>query len=177
LWASAESPCQAEDGAPLELVAGPEQTQRVVDTALSELEAPGGLAASSRASVAGAARAAPRQWDYPFGWAPHQILAWEGLRRKGYSEQANRLTYRWLYMISKNAHDYHGIIPEKFDVVRRSHEVFAEYGNVGSDFSYITREGFGWMNASFQLGRQQLPKNLLDQLNRLVPPEAIAEFM
>jgi alpha,alpha-trehalase len=79
-------------------------------------------------------------------------------------------------MISKNAHDYHGIVPEKFDVVRRSHEVFAEYGNVGSDFSYITREGFGWMNASFQLGRQQLPKELLDALLRLVPPEDIAAF-
>jgi len=25
-----------------------------------------------------------RQWDYPFGWAPHQILAWEGLVHYGY---------------------------------------------------------------------------------------------
>lgn len=175
LWASATSPCVDEKGAALELVTSAEQVQRLVTAALTQLEAPGGLAATSRASVERAPRPLPRQWDYPFGWAPHQILAWEGLRRKGYTTQANRLAYRWLYMISKNAHDYHGVVPEKFDVVRRSHEVFAEYGNVGSEFRYITREGFGWMNASFQLGRQQLPAELWEKLRRLVPPEDVAE--
>jgi alpha,alpha-trehalase len=29
-------------------------------------------------------------------------------------------------------------------LVRQSHHVFAEYGNVGTDFDYITPEGFGW---------------------------------
>jgi alpha,alpha-trehalase len=165
-----------EKGAPLELATSAEQIRRLVTASLAQLEAPGGLAATARASVESAPRPAPRQWDYPFGWAPHQILAWDGLRRQGYPAEARRLAYRWLYMISKNAHDFHGTVPEKFDVVRRSHEVFAEYGNVGSDFRYITREGFGWMNASFQLGRQLLPAELWDQLLRLVPPEAIAEF-
>lgn len=176
LWASAESPCLDEKGAPLALVTGPEQVRRLVAAALAKLEAPGGLAATARASVESAPRPTQRQWDYPFGWAPHQILAWDGLRRMGYVAEANRLTYRWLYMISKNAHDYHGTVPEKFDVVRRSHQVFAEYGNVGSDFQYITREGFGWMNASFQLGRRGLPPELWDRLRQLVPPEAVAEL-
>ncbi len=176
LWASAESPCLDDKGAPLALVTGPEQAQRLVTAALGQLQAPGGLAATARASVESAQRPTQRQWDYPFGWAPHQILAWAGLRRMGFSTEADRLTYRWLYMISKNAHDYHGTVPEKFDVVRRSHEVFAEYGNVGSEFQYITREGFGWMNASFQLGRQALPPALWDRLRRLVPPEAVPEL-
>ena len=26
-----------------------------------------------------------------------------------------------------------------------------EYGNVGTGFSYVAREGFGWMNASFEV--------------------------
>ncbi|HEU5074330.1 MAG TPA: trehalase family glycosidase, partial [Polyangiaceae bacterium] len=154
LWASAQSPCRDARGTPLALVSDPEQTRRLVRSALALLEAPGGLLATARASVESAPRATQRQWDYPFGWAPHQILAWEGLARHGYTQEANRLVYRWLYMISTNVRDYHGTVPEKFDVVRRSHEVFAEYGNVGSEFRYITREGFGWMNASFQLGRK-----------------------
>ena len=48
--------------------------------------------------------------------------------------------------------DYNGTIVEKYDVVARSHAVFAEYGNVGTEFDYIAREGFGWVNASFQVG-------------------------
>lgn len=55
-------------------------------------------------------------------------------------------------MMTRNAVDFNGLIPEKYDVVEASHEVFAEYGNVGADFDYITREGFGWTNASYQIG-------------------------
>lgn len=173
LWASTDSPCTDPSGSPLSLFSNPEQARRLVDSALAQLEAPGGLVSTSRASIHGAPNRGIRQWDFPFGWAPHQILAWEGLRRHGFHEDADRLTYRWLYTIAKNAHDYHGTVPEKFDVVKRSHLVFAEYGNVGSEFSYITKEGFGWMNASFQLGLESLPGELKRQLNRLVPPERI----
>jgi hypothetical protein len=34
----------------------------------------------------------------------------------------------------------------KFDAVKLSHLVDAEYGNQGIDFKFIPREGFGWMN-------------------------------
>lgn len=33
-------------------------------------------------------------------------------------------------------------IPEKFNVVTGSHDVFVEFGNVGTKFSYIAPEGF-----------------------------------
>jgi|GEM_PF-134964 len=171
LWASVESPCTTSNGTPLQLVTGPDQVKRLVEGALSALEEPGGLAATARTSVASVGRTHPRQWDYPFGWAPHQILAWVGLQRFGRKDDVERLVYRWLYMITKNADDYHGTVPEKFDVVRRSHEVFAEYGNVGTEFSYITREGFGWMNASFQVGSALLPEETRSRLRALVPPE------
>ena len=70
----------------------------------------------------------------------------------GYKKEAKMLISKWIQMITNNARDYNGTIPEKFDVVEATHKVFAEYGNVGTDFEYITQEGFGWMNASFQLG-------------------------
>jgi alpha,alpha-trehalase len=80
------------------------------------------------------------------------MLAWEGLRRHGFPADAERLAYRWLSTIVKNAAEHHGTVPEKFDVRERSHRVFAEYGNVNTTFSYIAEEGFGWMNASFVVG-------------------------
>lgn len=166
MWASAPSPCLDERGQPLALLS-PAQAKSVVEHALPVLEAAGGLMATARRAEVEGPAWKPRQWDAPFGWAPHQIMAWAGLRRWGMDGVADRLTYNWLYMIAKNAHDFHGTVPEKYDVMRRSHQVFAEYGNVGTDFTYITQEGFGWMNASFQIGWASLPTASQDDLRAL----------
>jgi alpha,alpha-trehalase len=79
-------------------------------------------------------------------------------------------------MIAKNASEYNGTVPEKYDVVIASHKVFAEYGNQGTDFEYITREGFGWMNASFQYGFQLLQPDLKEKLNHLTAPNELFEI-
>lgn len=131
--------------------------EAMVKNLLKDLEQAGGIAASSEESLRrfGDPRHA-RQWDFPNGWAPHQMLVWQGLENYGMEAEKRRLIKKWLDMITQNAADFNGTIPEKFDVVRRSHQVFAEYGNVGTNFSYITREGFGWMNASYQVARQKL---------------------
>jgi alpha,alpha-trehalase len=63
--------------------------------------------------------------------------------------------------------NYNGTIPEKYDVVAKSHAVFAEYGNVGTKFSYITQEGFGWMNASYQVGLKKLSPRKLKELRAI----------
>lgn len=153
-------------------VATESQAESTVANALPVLEQPGGVVASSRESRGPLSRKRPaRQWDYPYGWAPHQMLIWKGLQAYGYKRHSRRLAYRWLYTITRNAVDYNGIVPEKFNVVTRSHRVFAEYGNVGTEFAYITREGFGWMNASYQVGLTYLSTGLQERLNRLIPPE------
>ena len=54
----------------------------------------------------------------------------------------------------------HGIVPEKFDAVALSHLVTAEYGNQGTQFAYVPREGFGWTNASFQVGLTYLTSHM-----------------
>lgn len=84
------------------------------------------------------------------------------------------MIYRWLYMITRNAVDYNGTIPEKYDVVDATHKVYAEYGNVGTEFDYITTSGFGWMNASYQLGLDLLPEKYVEKLDNLVPPDEIS---
>ncbi len=153
-----------------------EQAEAVVRHALPVLEMPGGLAASSEQSRGPLSEQRPaRQWDYPYGWAPHQMLAWSGLSQYGYDDAAQRLSYRWLYTITRNAVDYNGTVPEKLDVVRRSTDVFAEYGNVGTVFEHMPAEGFGWMNASYQVGLTYLSPDLRERLNALVPPEWLFE--
>ena len=149
-----------------------EQAASLVAHALPLLESAGGIVASSEESRGPLSPGRPeRQWDYPNGWAPHQMLVWQGLRNYGYDAIVHRLVYRWLYTITSNAADYGGTVPEKFDLVRRTHRVFAEYGNVGTTFSYITREGFGWTNASYQVGLGLLPLPDRKALNALIPPE------
>ena len=99
------------------------------------------------------------------------MMAWHALKNYGLEADRSRLIYKWLYTIVRNAADHNGTVPEKFDVLRRSHAVFAEYGNVGVNFAYITREGFGWMNASYQVGLNQLPEKWIHSLEKLEPPE------
>jgi len=83
---------------------------------------------------------------------------------------ASRLACRWLHTIVKNAHDFNGVIPEKYNVVTGSHEVFVEYGNVGAQFDYILTEGFGWMNASFEADINFLSPEQPKCLHRPEPP-------
>lgn len=85
------------------------------------------------------------------------MLAWEGLERYGYVEEAQRTAYRWLYMcvlapytrtaraealvnrMTKAFVDFNGVVPEKYDAVALSHKVAAEYGNQGVDFKVMPR--------------------------------------
>ena len=155
-------------------LASPEQARRLVENALPLFEAAGGLVSGTEASRGPVSIGRPqRQWDYPFGWPPHQMLAWRGLLDYGYREAAQRLAYRWLLLITRNAADYNGTVPEKYDVVNCTHQVFVEYGNVGTEFDYITKEGFGWMNASYQVGLRLLSPEQRKGLEALESVEAV----
>lgn len=151
-----------------------ETAQTMLKTLMQELKVKGGVVGSSKRSRGEISALRPeRQWDYPNGWAPHQIMIWKGLLNYGFNKELQELIYRWLFMITKNAVDYNGTIPEKYNVVTGSHKVFSEYGNVGTDFEYITQEGFGWMNASYQYGLSLLQNNFRISLNNLTSPEKL----
>jgi alpha,alpha-trehalase len=155
-------------------LASPEQGELVIRRGLEILETPGGVVSTSEKSRGSITpEHPPRQWDYPHGWAPHQMIAWQAALNYGDTLAARRLAYEWLFTITVNAVNYNGTIPEKFDVVNRTHQVFAEYGNVGTTFAYITREGFGWTNASYQIGLMVLSNELRVKLSQLIPPEWI----
>jgi alpha,alpha-trehalase len=77
--------------------------------------------------------------------------------------------------ITKSFVDFNGVVPEKYDVVSLTHKVQVEYGNVGVDFKYVPREGFGWMNASYQIGLSMLTKQMRRALGTCTPPDVLFE--
>jgi len=130
-------------------VATPDQAQQLVRSSLGIFEQPGGLAMSS--TDAGV------QWDYPYGWAPTQIVAIEGLRRYGFNDDANRISYNFLATIAENFRR-DGTIREKYNVVDRSSESGV---HAGYQQNVI---GFGWTNAAFLVFLNELPKDWVDRL-------------
>jgi len=98
-------------------------------------------------------------------------MAWVGLERYGYLEDAQRLAYRFLYMMTTAFVDFNGVVPEKFDAVKLSHLVDAEYGNQGIDFKMVPREGFGWMNAAYQVGLSFLTTHMRRAVAACMSPE------
>jgi alpha,alpha-trehalase len=92
------------------------------------------------------------QWDYPNGWAPTQLLAIEGLRRYGFQEDANRISYEFLSTIAENFRR-DGTIREKYNVVTRSSESHIEAGY------HQNVVGFGWTNGAFLALLHALPED------------------
>nr|POF01006.1 neutral trehalase [Quercus suber] len=125
-------------------VATPRQASVMVEKALPRFEVHGGLVSGTERSRGHVGLDRPnRQWDYPYGWAPQQILAWTGLLRYGFEDDAQRLAYRWIYMCTKAFVDFNGVVVEKYDVTQQisPHKVEAEYGNQGADFKGVATEG------------------------------------
>jgi alpha,alpha-trehalase len=112
-------------------------------------EEPGGIVMSRLDTKA--------QWDYPYGWAPINLLAIEGLRRYGYTDDANRLSEKFLSMVFDNFREDH-TIREKYDVVKRSTRTHVAAG-------YAQNEtGFGWTNAVFLELLHSAPPALVKRL-------------
>ncbi|KKY18422.1 putative neutral trehalase [Phaeomoniella chlamydospora] len=159
MWAGAASPTQAAS---------------LVLHALPKFEAYGGILSGTEKSRGQISLSRPnRQWDYPFGWAPQQILAWGGLIKYGYDDVAEALAYKWVFMVLKAFVDFNGVVVEKYNVTREldPHKVEAEYGNQGSDFVGVPREGFGWVNSSYVYGLSILKDHAKRAIGALTPYE------
>lgn len=116
-------------------IATPRQAARVAAN-LHLFERAGGLLTSTTPSGS--------QWDAPYGWAPMQLIAVEGLRRYGYGAQADRVSANFLSLVLKDFIE-HNTIVEKYDVERRTSSL-----GEGIRFGYSANQiGFGWTNGAF----------------------------
>jgi len=129
-------------------LASAEQAEAVKKN-LGVFERAGGLAMSNRDNGV--------QWDYPYGWAPTQLLAIEGLRQYGFQDDANRVSYKFLSTIAENFRR-DGTIREKYNVVTRSSESHIE---AGYNQNVV---GFGWTNGAFLALLHALPEAWVGRL-------------
>jgi len=129
-------------------LATPEQARAIMKN-IGIFERPGGLVMSSHETGG--------QWDYPYAWAPNQILADEGIRRYGFNDDADRVSYAFLSNVAENFRR-DTTIREKYDAATRSSQtqVTAGYN--------INIVGFGWTNAAFLVLLRELPEASVTKL-------------
>ncbi|HWS97421.1 MAG TPA: trehalase family glycosidase [Candidatus Methylomirabilis sp.] len=122
-------------------LATPEQAKAVMKN-LGIFEHEGGLAMSDQQTGV--------QWDLPYGWAPTNLIAVEGMRREGFNADADRVSQEFLKTVLTN-YQRTGTIREKYNVVTGSDEapVLAGY--------HENLIGFGWTNGTFLALYHALP--------------------
>jgi alpha,alpha-trehalase len=109
------------------------EQETAVDSHLGLLDKPGGLTCSTTATGL--------QWDLPFGWAPLNWMAVDGLRKTGFMDDARKISEQFTHTV-KASFEKEGTIHEKYNVETESSkvELIAGYQNV---------IGFGWTNAVY----------------------------
>jgi alpha,alpha-trehalase len=121
-------------------VATREQAQQVV-AKLDLFQRPGGMSMSNLDSG--------MQWDEPFGWAPTNWIATDGLQLAGFREEAKKNARAFDATIDEGfAAD--GTIVEKYNVVTGNSNVRVSTGYK------VNQIGFGWSNAVYLKMREIL---------------------
>jgi len=110
---------------------------------LNLFERPGGLSTSNTQSG--------MQWDEPYGWAPTNWIAVDGLETMGFRADAARI-----------ARDFDATVDAGFaqdGTIREKYNVVSGNSNVQVSTGYKTNEiGFGWTNAVYLKMKEILAK-------------------
>ena len=115
-------------------VATPAQARRMV-AALPQFERKGGLRSSFE--VTG------EQWDAPYGWAPLNWLAVDGLERYGFHADAVRIAREFMATV-RSSYERDGTIREKYNMDTASSDVTVAAGYKQNVI------GFGWTNGVYR---------------------------
>ena len=121
-------------------LATPSQAKRLI-ASLPLFERAGGLQTSTKDTG--------QQWDAPFGWAPTNWLAVEGLAQYGYTADADRIARKFMATV-QTGYEHDGTIREKYNMDTGSSDVNVTTG-------YKTNVvGFGWTNGVYREMEQLL---------------------
>jgi len=80
-----------------------------------------------------------QQWDSPYGWAPLQWIAFQGLINYGFYQLANEIRSRWLNL-NQRIYQQTGKMIEKYNVVQQIE---------GGGGNYPLQDGFRWTNGVY----------------------------
>lgn len=116
--------------------------EMLVRHALEQLETPHGIITSTEMSGS--------QWDYPNGWAPLQYIAFAGLARYGYMNEARRIAEKYLQLTQKVMTE-RGTLFEKYNVVEGSADIHVVNGY---DINVSERGTFLWTAATATLAKK-----------------------
>ncbi len=122
-------------------LATPQQAS-AVEANLKVFEQPGGAVMSPYDTGA--------QWDSPYAWAPTQMILVDGLRRYGFTGDAERVSFEFASTVAQN-YAKQGYIVEKYNAVTRSTDAAVTTGY------QINVVGFGWTNAAYLDFLAELP--------------------
>ncbi len=114
-------------------LATPAQAKRLVAN-LALFERAGGLQMSTEDTG--------EQWDAPYGWAPENWLAAEGLVRYGYTADARRIAHKFMSSV-RRGYKRDGTIREKYNMDTGSSNVRVVTGYKANVI------GFGWTNGAY----------------------------
>jgi alpha,alpha-trehalase len=114
-------------------LATPQQAS-AVEAKLKVFERPGGAMMSPYETGA--------QWDAPYAWAPLQMIVVDGLRRYGFDDDADRISFEFAGTVAEN-YQKQGYIVEKYNAETRSTDTAVTIGY------QINVVGFGWTNAAY----------------------------
>lgn len=129
-------------------IASQEQAKRVLSN-LKMFEKPGGIVTSLRQTGV--------QWDYPYGWAPIQLIAIEGLYEYGFKDDANRISHKFLMMVVKNF--------MRDNTIREKYNVVSGTSNTKIQIGYkVNVIGFGWTNGVFLVLLHKLPSEFVKKI-------------
>jgi alpha,alpha-trehalase len=129
-------------------IATPEQARAIMQN-IAVFERPGGLVMSPYETGG--------QWDYPYAWAPDQLVADEGIRSYGFIADADRTSYEFLSTVAESFRR-DGTIREKYNAVTRSSETQVTAGY------HMNIVGFGWTNGVFLSLLHELPDDSVARL-------------
>jgi alpha,alpha-trehalase len=124
-------------------VATEEQAKAVVEN-LYRLEADFGVLANEKNDVPGS-----YQWGYPNGWPCNQYVAFMGLDRYGYKEEARRIAQKYIDIVDK-VFEETGQLWEKYNVVE---------GNVNVCDEYKMPAMMGWSAGVYLAAEKYLEEN------------------
>ncbi len=115
--------------------------QALRNAVIRNFEREGGIATAVNETpkISGGKKEGACQWAYPNGWAPLQWITIEALNNYGYTEDAKRISEKWLN-VNTNVYNKTGRMFEKYNV---------EDGTINVTTFYPQQDGFGWTNGVY----------------------------